>query len=47
MLIFPFIKDAAFDHLAQVVCIKFPHSTIAVISVQSEIIVGTSIVVQW
>ena len=24
MLIFPFIKDAAFDHLAQAVCIKFP-----------------------
>lgn len=44
---FPFSKDAVFDHLAPVVCTKFPHSTIAVIPLQSEITVGTSIVVQW
>ena len=47
MPIFPFIKDAVFDHLAQLVCTELPQSTIAVISLQSEIIVGTSLVVQW
>lgn len=44
MSIFPFSKDAVFDHLAPGGVHQVPNSTIAVIPLQSEITVGTSIV---